>query len=196
MKRMQAIGLTVCWFAAMGDPVAAQREDWTREPLPPFQVGTPLPLRPQPPLTGTEYIRVECDTTMPGLGIPYMCPGGDPNRPDKLIPISAFARASTVFDLAARVDASFAQFAQLRKADQRSARRGIAAALAMGTASFPSAPGRTSYDFNLATFRGERAIGGSIMHRLNTAEPMAISIGFSSAGNRNHAGRVGISGEF
>ena len=79
---------------------------------------------------------------------------------------------------------------------QRDTRQGVAAAVAIGYAPMPSAPGRTSYAVNLATFRGEQAVGGSIMYRLPTADPVAISAGFSYAGNGNNAARVGIAGEF
>jgi hypothetical protein len=34
------------------------------------------------------------------------------------------------------------------------------------------------------------------MYRLNTENPMAISVGASFAGNKNNGARVGISGEF
>lgn len=74
--------------------------------------------------------------------------------------------------------------------------QGVAAAVAIAEAPMPSAPGRTSYAFNVSTFRGEEAMGGSIMHRLSTSNPFAISVGFSYAGNGNNAARVGIAGEF
>jgi hypothetical protein len=59
-----------------------------------------------------------------------------------------------------------------------------------------SAPGRTSFVINGAAFRGEQAIGGSILHRLGGATPLAIGAGFSFAGNKNNAVRVGVAGEF
>lgn len=79
---------------------------------------------------------------------------------------------------------------------RRDAQAGTAAAIAIGYAPMPSAPGRTSYAFNLATFRGEQAVGGSIMHRLGTAAPLAVTVGFSFAGHGNNGARVGIAGEF
>jgi hypothetical protein len=79
---------------------------------------------------------------------------------------------------------------------RRDARQGVAAAVAIGYAPMPSAPGRTSYAVNVATFRGEQAVGGSITYRLPTADPIAFTAGFSHAGNRNNAARVGIAGEF
>jgi autotransporter adhesin len=94
--------------------------------------------------------------------------------------------------LQGRVDDLF----DLRRLDRRDTRQGIAAAVAMGHAPMPSEPGRTSYVLNGSTFRGEYAIGGSIMHRLSGDTPFAIGAGFSFAGNKNNAVRVGVAGEF
>ncbi|MXO63838.1 hypothetical protein [Qipengyuania oceanensis] len=94
--------------------------------------------------------------------------------------------------LASSVD----QLATQQSIDRRDTRQGIAAAVAMGQAPLPSAPGRTSYVVNGATFRGEQAVGASIMHRLDTAEPFAIGLGVSFAGNKNNAFKVGVAGEF
>ena len=44
----------------------------------------------------------------------------------------------------------------------------------MGQASFPSARGKTSYVINCATFRGETAVGGSLMHRFGSETQIAI----------------------
>ena len=68
--------------------------------------------------------------------------------------------------------------------------------MALAAAPMPSAPGRTSYTFNLATFRGEHAVGASIMHRFEASEPLAITAGFAYAGDKNAGGRLGIAGEF
>lgn len=94
--------------------------------------------------------------------------------------------------LGGRVDALF----DLRALDRRDMRQGIAAAVAIGQAPMPSAPGRTSYVVNGAAFRGEQAIGGSVMHRLDGANPIAIGAGFSLAGNKNNAFKLGLAGEF
>jgi hypothetical protein len=94
--------------------------------------------------------------------------------------------------LGGRVDALY----NMRDEDRRDMKQGIAAAVAMGQAHFPSAPGRTSYVFNLATFRSEQAVGGSLMHRLPGDMPIAVTVGFSRAGARNSAARVGVAGEF
>lgn len=95
-------------------------------------------------------------------------------------------------DMGQQIDSLF----DLRRLDRRDIRQGIAAAVAIGQAPMPSAPGQTSYVFNGATFRGEYAVGGSIMHRLSGSTPFAIGAGFSFGGNKNHAARVGVAGEF
>ncbi|MGL5837463.1 MAG: hypothetical protein ACRCY3_03075 [Sphingorhabdus sp.] len=79
---------------------------------------------------------------------------------------------------------------------RRDAQRGTAVAVAMADAPLPSAPGKTSYVFNLATFRGEPAMGLSLSHRLNIDAPMAVTFGVSHAGGKNTAVRVGLAGEF
>jgi hypothetical protein len=94
--------------------------------------------------------------------------------------------------LSGRVDTLF----DLSRLDRRNTRQGIASAIAMGQASMPSAAGKTTFVVNGATFRGEHALGGSIMHRLNTEEPLAVTVGFSYAGNKNNGARVGVAGEF
>jgi trimeric autotransporter adhesin len=76
------------------------------------------------------------------------------------------------------------------------ARRGIAAAVALTAAPMPSAPGKTSYSFNLATYRSEQAASISFAHRLNSEDPVALTFGFSHAGKKDTAARVGIAGEF
>ena len=75
-------------------------------------------------------------------------------------------------------------------------KQGIAAAVAMSSAPMPSAPGKVSYSFNGAMFRGEYAVGGSMNYRLNTDSTMAIGVGFSYGGGSNDAVRVGVAGEF
>ena len=60
----------------------------------------------------------------------------------------------------------------------------------------PSEPGRFSYAINGSAYRGAYAAGGSMMYRLNTSKPMAVGFGFSKAGGKNNAVRVGVAGEF
>ncbi|HEY1606842.1 MAG TPA: hypothetical protein VGF77_14720 [Allosphingosinicella sp.] len=94
--------------------------------------------------------------------------------------------------LSGRLDNLFAQ----TNIDRRDARQGIAAAVALSPAPMPSAPGRTSYTLNGSTFRGQYAVGASIMHRFDGERPFALTAGFSFAGNRNNAARIGVAGEF
>ena len=84
----------------------------------------------------------------------------------------------------------------LRSSDRRDLKQGVASAMAMAQAPMPSTPGGISYAVNGATFRGEYAVGGSMMYRLNTENAMAVGIGVSFAGNKNNGARVGIAGEF
>ncbi|WP_210489969.1 hypothetical protein [Microvirga antarctica] len=79
---------------------------------------------------------------------------------------------------------------------RREARQGVAAAMAMTTASMPSAPGRTSWSMNGASFKGEYAFGGSLAHRFDTQMPLAITAGYAYAGDNSHGVRVGLAGEF
>lgn len=79
---------------------------------------------------------------------------------------------------------------------RKEARRGIAAAVALTNAPFPSASGRTSYAANTAVYRGEIAFSASFAHRLNIDTPFAITAGVSHSGGKDTAARVGIAGEF
>ncbi|TXN70772.1 hypothetical protein FV230_10230 [Methylobacterium sp. WL6] len=79
---------------------------------------------------------------------------------------------------------------------RREARQGVATALAMPTASMPSAPGRTTWVLNSATYRGEWAGGAALSHRLPTAVPLAINVGYAYGGDGGHGVRAGLGGEF
>lgn len=81
-------------------------------------------------------------------------------------------------------------------ATRTEARQGIAAAIAMSAAAMPSAPGRTSWAANVGHFKGETAFGGSLSHRLDFDNPVAISLGYSYGGGDSHAARFGMMGEF
>jgi hypothetical protein len=91
-----------------------------------------------------------------------------------------------------RVDTLF----DLRHRDRRDMKQGVAAAMSMANAPMPSAPGRLSYAVNGATFRGEYALGGSLMYRLPGNTPFAVNAGFSFGGHKNNGVRVGVAGEF
>ncbi|MBU2418650.1 MAG: YadA-like family protein, partial [Alphaproteobacteria bacterium] len=92
--------------------------------------------------------------------------------------------------------AAIDQLDRQMRADRQETRRGIATAIAIGTAPIPSRPGRTSYVLNGATYRDEQAIGGAIARRLDLDAPLALTAGFSYGGGDNAAFRVGIAGEF
>ncbi|WP_164712493.1 beta strand repeat-containing protein [Methylobacterium currus] len=77
---------------------------------------------------------------------------------------------------------------------RKEARRGIASAMALASASLPSAPGRLSYVLNGATFRGEYAVGGSVAYRLDINRPVAVTLGVAG-GAGNVGARIGIMGE-
>ena len=98
--------------------------------------------------------------------------------------------------LAAAHSAQIGELYAITDHDRREAQRGTAAAVALTAAPMPSEPGKRSYTFNLATFRGEQAVGASIAHRFDTGAPMAFTAGVSYAGNNNTAVRVGVAGEF
>lgn len=89
-----------------------------------------------------------------------------------------------------------AQLFDLVNLNRREARRGIAAAVALSAAPFPSAPGRTSYTANTAIYRGEVAFSASVAHRLDVGSPFAVTAGVSHSGGRDTAARVGVAGEF
>lgn len=84
----------------------------------------------------------------------------------------------------------------LRRSDRQEMRKGIAAAIAMPDAPMPTEPGRVGYAVQGGTFRGQYAAGVSLNYRLPTANPMAINVGASFAGDKNNGAKVGISGQF
>jgi autotransporter adhesin len=105
--------------------------------------------------------------------------------------------ATAAFDNAlGAVEADVGALFDLRRGDRRDVKQGIASAVAMANAPMPSAPGRASYAVNGAVFRGEYAVGGSLMYRIPGNVPVAVSAGFSYAGNKNNAARIGVAGEF
>jgi autotransporter adhesin len=75
-------------------------------------------------------------------------------------------------------------------------RQGVAAAVAMGSASMPSAPGRTTWAGNTSLYNGAVGVGGSVAHRLDTVIPLAVTAGYAYGGNRGHVARAGLEGEF
>jgi autotransporter adhesin len=84
----------------------------------------------------------------------------------------------------------------LADADRQDSRRGIAAAMALADAPFPSAPGKTSYAARSAVFRGEVAVSATLTHRIASDTPFAVTAGVSYAGGGNTGATVGVAGEF
>lgn len=81
------------------------------------------------------------------------------------------------------------------RAARTEARYGIASAMAMASAPLPSAPGRTSWAFNLADFKGYKATGFAMAHRLDTEIPVAVTGAITYSADTT-AFRVGLAGEF
>ncbi|HEY2032358.1 MAG TPA: hypothetical protein VGH02_01595, partial [Rhizomicrobium sp.] len=92
-------------------------------------------------------------------------------------------------------DYTDAQVKGVRHDIGRKAFSGIAAAVAMGSASMPSAPGKTMLSVHGALFENYTGAGIAVSHRLDTDTPFAIDAGYSHAGSED-IGRVGFDVEF
>ncbi len=132
------------------------------------------------------------------LGVVTVDAGGTLGRNTTLLTGVAALQSASSSQLAqiSALEGQTTTLFDLRSQDREDFKRGIAAATAMGQASFPSAPGKTSYVLNGAVFRGEAAFGGSLMHRFDTDAPIAVGVGVSIAGKKNNAFRAGVAGEF
>jgi trimeric autotransporter adhesin len=108
------------------------------------------------------------------------------------LPLGSFASAADLQTANARIDQGFAQLRQ----SITQVERGVAATVAMASTFMPSAPGRTAWAVNAATFQGEVGAGFSLAHRLNLSVPVAITAGYGNGGGSAHVGRVGLMGEF
>jgi trimeric autotransporter adhesin len=75
-------------------------------------------------------------------------------------------------------------------------RKGIAAAMSMTAAPKPSAPGKTSWSTNVATYRGEMSTSFAVAHMLDTNYPVVLDASVGYAPGDTPGVRVGISGEF
>ncbi len=80
--------------------------------------------------------------------------------------------------------------------NQREARRGIVAAVAVAPVLMPSAPGKTTVAFNTGYYRGESGVGIGVSHRLNFAIPTVVYGSYSNGGGNEHIGRAGMAVEF
>jgi autotransporter adhesin len=80
--------------------------------------------------------------------------------------------------------------------NQREARRGIVAAVAVAPVLMPSAAGKTTVAFNTGFYRGESGVGIGVSHRLNFAVPTVVYGSYSNGGGVEHIGRAGMAVEF
>jgi hypothetical protein len=134
------------------------------------------------------------------IGIDRVGPGGA--NISGSLPLSSFASAADLQTLNGRIDLAFQQlessnraFAQIQHSITQ-VERGVAATVAMANIFMPSAPGRTAWAVNAATFQGEVGAGFSLAHRLSLSVPVAITAGYGNGGGTAHVGRVGLMGEF
>ncbi|NSY71847.1 hypothetical protein G6L35_26140 [Agrobacterium tumefaciens] len=105
------------------------------------------------------------------------------------------AVSSQVEGLRSDMHRGFASLDNSIRQNQKEARQGIAAAMAMSSAVMPSAAGKTTWATNVATFHNEFALSASVAHRLDTDNPFALSGAVSWSGD-NLGVRVGLMGEF
>jgi hypothetical protein len=116
--------------------------------------------------------------------------------------LGSFASAADFNSANARIDQAFQQLARIDQAFQQIARlnqtvdHGITAAVALPSASMPSARGRTSWAVNAATFSGDVGAGASIAHRFDTSVPLAVTASYGYGGGSANVARLGLMGEF
>ena len=79
---------------------------------------------------------------------------------------------------------------------QAELRRGIAATAALPSVFMPSAPGRSAFAMNGATFAGENGMGFSYAYRLKVGLPALITAGYATSGGNEHVARIGFALEF
>jgi autotransporter adhesin len=135
-----------------------------------------------------------------GASVAAALGGGSVARPDGTISAPSYALAGSSYNnvgaallgLSDRIDGVVGLAYDIRKEE----RRGIAAATALATAPMPSAPGRTSWVANTAVFHGQVGFGGSIAHRFNTDDPLALTAGVAYSKGGNSVAKVGMAGEF
>jgi len=109
--------------------------------------------------------------------------------------LSSFASAADLQAANGRINQVFQQ---LQQTQQQMAQlyRGIAAAVAIGSAPMPSAPGRLSWSINASAFQSDLGAGLSFAYRLPTPVPMAVTASYGNGGGIANVGRIGLMGEF
>jgi trimeric autotransporter adhesin len=80
--------------------------------------------------------------------------------------------------------------------NQREARRGIVAAVAVAPVLMPSAAGKTTVAVNTGHYRGETGVGVGVSHRLNFTIPTVVYGSYANGGGNEHIGRAGMAVEF
>lgn len=75
-------------------------------------------------------------------------------------------------------------------------RRGIATAMAMAATPTPSAPGRTAWATNVASFAGQMAGSFAVAHRVDIDYPLTVSAALGYSPGAPAGVRVGVAGEF
>jgi hypothetical protein len=79
----------------------------------------------------------------------------------------------------------------------KESRRGVAAAIALGSGKTPSAPGKTTIALGSGFYHGETGVGVAVEHWLDFATiPIVVQAGFANGGGNENAGRVGVAFEF
>jgi hypothetical protein len=177
MRQFHLFNFAALFAAALAWPTAGQAQ-----------------LVPDTNMTDPTYIAVLQSFKVPGATGPcgfsngnnyQLCTGSG-------IPLSYFATSASVNS---RFADAFAQLADLQHSALQ-AQRGISAVSAMANIWMPSAPGRTSWAVNGATFQGEFGAGFSVAHRLPTNVPIAVTAAYGNGGGSAHVGRIGLMGEF
>jgi hypothetical protein len=98
--------------------------------------------------------------------------------------------------VSARIDEAFQQLKFQQDRDNSQLSRGVAAAVALPGAFMPSAPGRTTWGVNAATFNSQFGAGFTLTHRLDVRVPLAVTAAFGNGGGAVNVARVGLMGEF
>jgi len=79
---------------------------------------------------------------------------------------------------------------------RREERRGIATAMAMAATPTPSAPGKTAWATNFASFSGQVAGSFAVAHRVDMDYPLILSAALGYSPGAPAGVRVGLAGEF
>ncbi|WP_313612650.1 hypothetical protein [Agrobacterium sp.] len=103
--------------------------------------------------------------------------------------------ATTDFDIAS-LTGDISRLKTTVDRNRKDANKGIAAAMAMTGAPTPSAPGKTAWATNVATYGGEFATSFAVAHMLDVEYPVVLngSLGYAPGGSVGV--QLGVNGEF